>query len=45
MVVVDDESTGRVENLAAILDHFDFEYVLGSAGDDVADAAAAGRGR
>ncbi|MBN1854965.1 MAG: GDP-mannose 4,6-dehydratase [Pirellulales bacterium] len=33
VVVIDDESTGLVDNLAAIYDHWDFEYVRGSVND------------
>jgi len=33
VTVVDDESTGSVENLAAIREHFNFSYVRGSVAD------------
>jgi UDP-glucose 4-epimerase len=33
VTVIDDESTGSVENLVAIRDHFNFSYVRGSAAD------------
>lgn len=33
VTVVDDESTGTAENLAAVRDHFNFSFVPGSAAD------------
>ena len=33
VTVVDDESTGTADNLAAVRDHFNFSFVQGSAAD------------